>query len=124
MDQTDPLWDRAVRIRASMLRRARRDGTPFDADTLTTEYIARLLREAPRCRCCGRLFSWSPPNGKVDEAIPTLDRIDSSRGYTPFNIAILCYRCNRLKSDGTIRDFNAVTRFLREHQGPRWDAAL
>lgn len=120
----DPLLDRAARIRASMQKRARQNGIPFDAGTLSVEYIAQRLRESPRCCCCGRPFSWSPPDGGIDEAVPTLDRIHSSRGYTPGNVAVVCYRCNRLKSDGTIRDFDAVSRYLREYQGPPWKVAL
>lgn len=39
---------------------------------------------------------------------PPIDRIDSSKGYVPGNIRIVTLRANVLKSDGTLREFEAL----------------
>jgi len=39
---------------------------------------------------------------------PSIDRKDSSRGYTKDNIQIISWKANRLKSDGTKEDFQLL----------------
>lgn len=34
---------------------------------------------------------------KIANYSPTLDRIDSKRGYIPTNVWVICNRCNRAK---------------------------
>lgn len=46
------------------------------------------------------------------EYSPTLDRIDSSKGYVKGNIEVISWKANRLKSNGTLRDFEALVRHL------------
>jgi hypothetical protein len=46
------------------------------------------------------------------EHSPTLDRIDSSRGYSADNIEVISYKANRLKSNGNLEDFRAIVRYL------------
>jgi hypothetical protein len=50
------------------------------------------------------------PNG------PSIDRIDSSRGYVPGNVRIISKRANLLKSDGTLREFEALVRDLKSRE--------
>lgn len=45
---------------------------------------------------------------------PSLDRIDSSRGYVPGNIAIISWRANCLKRDGTLDEFRKIVAYM-EH---------
>jgi len=40
-------------------------------------------------------------NGRVVPNSPTLDRIDSSRGYTPDNVWVISYKANTIKSNAT-----------------------
>lgn len=48
---------------------------------------------------------------------PSIDRLDSKRGYTPDNIIIMTVRANLLKNDGTIREFEALLTFLKLKNG-------
>lgn len=50
--------------------------------------------------------------GKASASSPALDRIDSSRGYTPDNIQVISHRANMLKNDGTPDEFRALSLFL------------
>jgi hypothetical protein len=44
---------------------------------------------------------------------PSLDRIDSSKGYVKGNIQVLSWRANNLKSDGTIEEFIRLVEFMK-----------
>lgn len=44
--------------------------------------------------------------------IPSIDRIDSSKGYTKDNIQIISWRANNLKSNGTLEEFQKLVRFM------------
>lgn len=44
---------------------------------------------------------------------PSVDRIDNAKGYTPNNIVVVSYRANRLKSDATLAELEAVAGFYR-----------
>lgn len=51
--------------------------------------------------------------GKNRVASPTIDRIVPSLGYVPGNIAVISFRANRIKNDGTAEEHEAVARFMR-----------
>jgi hypothetical protein len=44
---------------------------------------------------------------------PSLDRIDSSRGYTPDNIWVISNRANEIKSNATLEELEQITSGLR-----------
>lgn len=49
---------------------------------------------------------------------PSLDRIDSKKGYTPDNIWVISHRANQIKNDATIKELEKITnnfkQFLQE----------
>lgn len=47
---------------------------------------------------------------------PSIDRIDSSRGYTPDNIVIVSRRANILKRDATPDELNLIADFYRRYK--------
>lgn len=50
--------------------------------------------------------------GQSDNS-PSLDRIDSSKGYIKGNIWVICWRANKLKSDATLDELEKLTTALR-----------
>lgn len=44
---------------------------------------------------------------------PSIDRIDSSRGYEPDNIAVISWRANTLKNNGTLEEFERLIEWLK-----------
>lgn len=52
--------------------------------------------------------------GNPTDNSPTLDRIDTSRGYVPGNVSVISYRANRIKNDSTPEEL----RLLADHYAP------
>jgi len=44
---------------------------------------------------------------------PSLDRLDSSKGYTPDNIWVISNRANEIKSNATLEELEQIARGLR-----------
>lgn len=44
---------------------------------------------------------------------PSLDRIDSSKGYVKGNVQVISWRANNLKSDGTLEEFIKLVEFMK-----------
>jgi len=42
---------------------------------------------------------------------PSVDRIDSAKGYEPDNIMIISYKANRMKNNGTLEELRQMARF-------------
>lgn len=51
--------------------------------------------------------------GFAKENSPTLDRIDSNKGYIKGNIAVISNRANRLKDNSTIRELELILDYMK-----------
>jgi len=47
---------------------------------------------------------------------PSLDRIDSSKGYIKNNVRVISNRANRLKCDATLKELEALVLDARSHR--------
>jgi len=54
-------------------------------------------------------------NTSQQDNSPSIDRIDHRGGYTPDNIQIVSWRCNNLKKDGTLEEFEAIIQYIKDH---------
>jgi len=45
---------------------------------------------------------------------PSIDRLNSKKGYTPDNIIVMTVRANMLKNNGTMKEFEAIVNFLKK----------
>lgn len=97
---------------SAVKRRARRSGLSFDDAA-----IARILadyEEDSDCPCCGSTMGVRVFAGK--KRWPSVDRLDPRAGYVAGNMKIICYRCNFLKSDGTIKEFAKIIEYIRRNK--------
>lgn len=78
------------------------------------EFTIKLsdLRIPARCPVLG--MPLVRRGGKAQPDSPSLDRIDSSKGYTPANTMIISHRANCLKNNGTLEEFEKIVRYLKE----------
>ena len=52
----------------------------------------------------------------VQDNSPSVDRIDSSKGYIKDNLVIISYRANKLKSDATLEEMERLVNFFKTIQ--------
>lgn len=65
------------------------------------------------CPILGYSFNFKATKKDYDAA-PSLDRIDSSKGYIKGNVHVISHRANTLKSNATIEELEKVIKFLKE----------
>lgn len=51
-------------------------------------------------------------DGYAKDNSPSIDRIDSTKGYVPGNVMIISFRANTLKNDASIEELKLVLEFL------------
>lgn len=75
-----------------------KEATP-DTD-ITRRFMERLMAVG-RCAVTGKRFSYKTrhPNAYHNPTAPSIDRIDSSRGYYKNNVQIVLSCINRMKND-------------------------
>ncbi len=83
--------------------RAKRDGREFALDPLA---IQATWETDPHCAYCG--VGLEMGTKAFTNVSPTLDRVDTARGYTPDNVVLACFRCNTLKRDATLEELKAL----------------
>lgn len=86
--------------------RAKKAGIPF---TVTVDDIVWVTH----CPILGVELVYIKGDGKVRTSSATLDRRTNELGYVPGNVFVLSHRANRLKSDATILEIEAILRYMR-----------
>jgi hypothetical protein len=83
--------------------RSNRNGREF---ALVHDDVQAVWEASPHCEYCG--VKLEAGEKKFNNNSPSLDRIDTSRGYTPDNVAFACFRCNTLKRDASVEELEAL----------------
>lgn len=93
-----PAWRGTTNIPGSFFTRIKRNAISRQlAVTMTIQEIQDVWdRQNGKCYYTGWPLEW----GAADEAsLPSLDRLDSSQGYTTENTVFACWLVNRVKND-------------------------
>ncbi|MFC1983728.1 hypothetical protein ACFLVO_01760 [Chloroflexota bacterium] len=107
-----PLRVRCQLLRAGMRDRARVKGIEFDSSLFSVSYLMERLSHNPNCECCHKPLDISfKADRKFNENSPSIDRVNPMKGYTKDNVAILCWRCNRIKQDATSQELRMIADF-------------
>ncbi|AUR90881.1 hypothetical protein NVP1151O_40 [Vibrio phage 1.151.O._10N.222.46.B1] len=108
-----PLKSRAAMLRSGMVSRSRLKGLDFDSQFFSNKNLIERLKNNPNCECCGKVLDVGfKHDRKFNDDSPSMDRVDSSKGYTAENTAILCWRCNKSKQDSTAEQLRAIADFM------------
>ena len=65
------------------------------------------IRQNGMCAITGRRMVWDSRGERCPDLI-SIDRIDSSRGYTPDNVQLVTIAANKAKNDLTEREFDEL----------------
>jgi len=80
--------------------------------TLTLKQLKELFPKDGCCPVFGFTLEWNTSGFR--ETSPSLDRIDSSKGYTKENVQIISWRANRLKLDATVSELELLLNYMKQ----------
>jgi ribosomal protein L37E len=89
--------------------RARSNGTEF---TLVVDDVIAVMPADGLCPVLGIELRKSGRFAATD-ASPSLDRIDSTKGYVPGNIAVISMRANSIKNTGSALEHEKIAAWMR-----------
>ena len=85
---------------------AKRRGIVWELDD---DAIARKILRQGRCKLSGQKFIYKQgTKGNRNIYAPSIDRIDSRKGYVPGNIMIVCWAVNCMKNDMSLYQFKRM----------------
>lgn len=80
--------------------------------SITIEDLKELYPKDGKCPVFG--FELEFGDSGFRETSPSIDRIDSTKGYTRDNIQIISWKSNRLKAYATVEDLEILVAFLKQ----------
>jgi len=84
--------------------------------TLTLEDIKELWPVDNKCPIFNIDFEWNSAGFR--ETSPSLDRIDSTKGYTKDNVQVISWKANRIKSYATTAELDTVVQYMKDRGYP------
>lgn len=100
--------NRTKRPLDALLRDAKSRKNKLEECNLTVEFLKELLiKQLNKCALSGIEFS--------TEIKPSLDRVDSNKGYIIGNVQLVTFMCNRMKSDFLQKDFIDMCRQITNY---------
>jgi hypothetical protein len=93
-------------VLAGAKRRARKMNLPFDLkiDDIKIPDV---------CPALG--IPIYPGDGTTHDGSPSLDRIIPELGYIKGNVVVISHKANRIKSNGSLSDLEAVVAYVKQH---------
>lgn len=89
--------------------RAKRGRVECGINTITIADVLEILeKQDNKCVYTGKDFVWEYSNNYK----PSIDRIDSTKGYTKDNIQLVCVIANQAKSDLTHTEFLDMVKII------------
>ena len=112
----NPIDAQIQRSLESARDRSRDRGQEF---TLTAGFVSDLLKSHARCAITNRAFDFSPPSDGThfNRDRFSIDRIDSSRGYTPDNVQLVTVAANMAKNSMSTEQLVDLAVDIARHAG-------
>lgn len=89
-------------------KRALTKNLKCDIMGLTNKFLASPPR---KCSCCSAKLNYQTGQGRTKRA-PSLDRLNSRKGYTVKNTFVVCDRCNWVKNNGTAEEHQIIAKYM------------
>jgi hypothetical protein len=80
--------------------------------TLTKEDLFELYPVDGKCPIFGMKLEWNAKGFR--ENSPSIDRIDSNKGYTKDNVQIISWKANRIKGYASVEDLEILLAYLKQ----------
>jgi hypothetical protein len=106
------------RLANGCVARAKKFDIPFDIGL--REFL--FSNPVSNCCCCGVAFDFQAYTGRKDRS-PSLDRLQPDAGYTIENTRVICWRCNRIKLDATLKEIENLVAYMKKNQSNKTVAA-
>lgn len=104
---SDPLEDKFIKLRHRLLMRHKRK--QFNGDVITTSELLKLHEvQAGKCHYTGLEYSLNE-NGPLYMSV---DRVDSSVGYTKDNVVLCCWFVNCAKNEWPLEQMKELWSYL------------
>ena len=100
------------RLRALLNASKQRAISKNRENTLTLEDLLEIYPTDNKCPVFG--FTLQFNNADCRETSPSIDRIDSSKGYTKDNVQIISWKANRLKTNATVEELETLVAYLKQ----------
>jgi hypothetical protein len=100
-------------ITSRMLHKAKKranNSNPPKEFNITVEDVLNVWPKDNKCPIFGIVLEKG--NKIALPNSPSLDRVDSKKGYTPDNIAVMSYKANILKNDGTWQELKRIIDYI------------
>ena len=79
---------------------------------LTKQDLFDLYPEDNKCPIFGFELQWNSAGFR--ETSPSIDRIDSTKGYTKDNVQIISWKANRIKGYASVEDLEILLSYLKQ----------
>lgn len=113
VSKTTKIGNIPSRIKCSIRYRSDEKGIPFDVDD---EYLWNLyLQQDKKCALTGVNITFGEYARNKKDTTASLDRIDSSKGYTKDNVQWVHKHINKMKLDSTEDEFINWCRLVANH---------
>ncbi len=110
--KNDPSYRLQMLLNASKQRANNKDRQ----HTLTLQDLKDLWPLDNKCPVFGFEFEWNSAGFR--ETSPSIDRIDSTKGYTRCNVQIISWKANRIKAHATAEELEIVSKYMKERKQP------
>jgi hypothetical protein len=98
-----------LKFAKELVRRSKSNATAKKLEfTLTPFDILPLPVLCPILKITLDYGAFSGEDGQGTSTRPSIDRIDSTKGYTKDNVQVISWRANRLKNDATLEELVAL----------------
>lgn len=71
------------------------------------------------CPVLGVALNWMSEGKGSPNDCPSIDRLEPAKGYTKGNVRIISQKANRLKSNASTDELEAILRYMKEHATER-----